>query len=92
MQILRTFRNLQTTIKKYWQGDTNSCHLLSPTSNRINSDNKSMGSKSESITEDNTASASTSHIKATSSNYTQRHTSDLHYKQLDQVEVVKMQL
>lgn len=89
MQILVYLSQSLKTIDKYWQGKTNSCHLsLSPLSNRMKSDNKSMGAKNESMTEDITsASASISHITEVSSNYTQVHNSYVHYKHFDRDKV-----
>ena len=89
MQILVYLSQSLKTIDKYWQGKTNSCHpSLSLLSNRMKSDNKSMGVKNESMTEDITsASASISHITEVSSNYTQVHNSYVHYKHFDRDKV-----
>ena len=57
-------------MKKYWQGDTNSCHSSSITSN------KSMGAKRESLTDN------IMHITHLTSNSTSQ--DDLHLQQLDQ--------
>ena len=85
---LCTFCNLHKTIEKYWQGKTNSCQL---SLNRMKSDNKNMGVKNESMTEGITsASAAPSHVRDTSSNYTQLNNTHLHDKQLvrKQVKIV----